>query len=213
MRTDETSIPGRIAMQPETRVEQSLLSEMFVRLQALSDAPDHPTKIGTELVFYTLDLAGYSDLDLELADEAGIDIDDHGKIDPEPGSRALVVIYDQDAHKETGDSDGNATKEDANSDNTLEGNGDLEETPDVGDLEPVDDGDEQEKAEFHLPEGLLEVMETEISKEEPDYDTLVSAAKECQEHGINIAANLSTEKFVEEFDDLLDKSVSADMPA
>jgi len=94
MITDETDTT--IALQPETEVEQALLSELFTRLNNIADAPGHPEKIGSKLVYYTLDVDNY-DLDLSLWREAECGVDEHGRLSPEPGSRALLVHHGADA--------------------------------------------------------------------------------------------------------------------
>lgn len=92
MKTDETTHDSRIAIQPTTALEQELLAQLFVRLKQITDAPPKPDHVGTELVHYTLDLQEY-DLDHDLWDETGVKVTETGQLDPQPGSRALVVLH------------------------------------------------------------------------------------------------------------------------
>lgn len=91
MKTDQSE--EVVALQPESEIEQSLLKELFTRLTALTDAPPHPSKVGDELVYYTLDVTEYDDLDHDLFEDADCSVNEHGQLDPDPGSRALVVTY------------------------------------------------------------------------------------------------------------------------
>lgn len=91
MKTDET--PTQIAIQPETDLEQQLLAELFTRMNSIQqEVQAHPEKVGSTRVFYTLDIPEY-DLDEDLWDEAECGVNDHGQLDPEPGSRALVITH------------------------------------------------------------------------------------------------------------------------
>lgn len=107
MRTDENDT--RIAVQPETTIEQQLLSELFTRLNNLGhEAPAHPEKVGSTLCYYTLDTDEY-DVNADLAAEAECGVNEHGTLDPEPGSRVLIIV-----HNDAGDeaSDGAASQDD-----------------------------------------------------------------------------------------------------
>ena len=99
MRTDHTT-PGIVAVQPENEVEQQLVGALFTRLNNVVDAPAHPEKNGSRLCYYTLDLDGYPDLDHDLWSEADIGVTEGGLIDPDAGSRALVIVHDPDAAAE-----------------------------------------------------------------------------------------------------------------
>lgn len=105
METDQTSVPGRIALQPKTTVEQRVLGETFARMTNVSQMPEHPDYIGTEDVFYTLDLGEYDELDHGLWADAEVEANEYGRISPDPGSRALVLIHDPE------ESAGEATEE------------------------------------------------------------------------------------------------------
>jgi hypothetical protein len=105
MKTDETTYDTRIALQPETDLEQEILAETFTRLNNLADAPGHPEKVGSTVVFYTLNLQEYDELDHDLWMEADVVVSETGQLSPEPGSRALVVIHAEE------DGSGAATEE------------------------------------------------------------------------------------------------------
>jgi len=76
----DTSIPGRIVIQPETGVEQAVLHAMQDRLKGLV-VPD----TAALLAYFTADIIEYPGLDAELHDAA-----DYWK---EPGYRALVITW------------------------------------------------------------------------------------------------------------------------
>lgn len=103
MKSDENE--SRIALQPETAVEQALLSELFARLTEITDAPSHPEKIGNTLVFYTPDVGEYGGLDHDLWESAELRVNEHGMLDPEAGSRALVVVHTPEAAEESDEND------------------------------------------------------------------------------------------------------------
>lgn len=148
MITDET--PTTIALQPETVLEQQLLSELFTRLTNIGEAPSHPEKVGTTICYYTLDLSEY-ELDDDLFAKAECGVNEHGKIDPEPGSRALVVQHDEPEQPEE------STGEIQDPEPT--------ENPNVGDFTPK----EAEVAE--------ELVETDTPISELEYDELQEYAK------------------------------------
>lgn len=102
MKTDESET--RIVIQPESSVEQRVVSELFTRLNNIAEAaPSHPTKVGSTLAFYTLDLGDYDDLDHVLWADAECGVDANGRIDPDPGSRALVVVHSPEEQGEDDD--------------------------------------------------------------------------------------------------------------
>lgn len=99
MKTDETE--SIIALQPETDIEQRIVQELFTRLNNVQpDVQPHPTKVGSQRVYYTLDVPEY-DLDTDLWEEAECGVNEHGQLDPEPGSRALVVTHSAGAREPT----------------------------------------------------------------------------------------------------------------
>jgi hypothetical protein len=174
MRTHQNE--SRIALQPENEVEQSLLSELFTRLNNVSEAPEHPTKVGSRLCFYTLDIPMYDDLDQDLWEEAECDVNEHGRLDPEPGSRALVVVYNQGANE--------ASQEDV--DKAVQA---VEESPAGEDNEYAIDRDE-----------LLERVEDLVEQDDPEYSELQEAAKDASSMGFDIPANQRTEELVRELE-------------
>lgn len=103
MKTDENST--RIALQPETEVEQGLLAELFSRLNNVAEAPSHPEKVGSTVVYYTLDVDMYDDLDHGLWTDAECGVNENGRLDPEPGSRALIVVHGEDEEDEPSQED------------------------------------------------------------------------------------------------------------
>lgn len=98
MKSDENET--RIALQPETAVEQALLSELFARLTEITDAPSHPEKIGNTVVYYTPDVDEFDGLDHDLWESTELGVNEHGMLDPEAGSRALVVVHTPAAAEE-----------------------------------------------------------------------------------------------------------------
>ena len=170
MKTDET--PTSIALQPETEVEQALLSETFTRLTNLAEAPGHPEKVGSTLCYYTLDVDNY-DLDLDLWREAECGVNEHGKLDPEPGSRALVVVHSpEEAERE-------ASQEAV--DEAVESLSEGGESPTIADFSP-------EEAE--VAEELA--TDEDIAIGDLDYDELQEYAKR-----VGIAANQSADELRE----------------
>jgi len=140
METDETDTT--IALQPETEIEQSLLAELFTRLNNVAhDAPNHPSKVGSTMVYYTLDVPEYDGLDSDLWDEAECGVNEHGQLDPEPGSRALIVVHT----REEGEAGGEATQED------------VDEAVEM----MVEDAEEREVAEPPFDPGAKTVSELE----------------------------------------------------
>lgn len=175
MKTDESA--SRIALQPESEVEQALLAELFDRLVQMSDAPKHPQKVGSQLVFYTLDVDQYDGLDHDLWDDADCDINEHGQLDPEAGSRALVVIHDYEAEQPD------------------------EEAVDKA-VESLKEGsDEDNEYTVSVPEAFEEADRV-LSLEDPDYrEDLQEAAKMISTTGYDIPANLSSEELVAHIQD------------
>lgn len=184
MKTDETSSPGTIALQPETQIEQEIVIELFEKFVGEVQAPQHPDKIGSSLVFYETDLEQFDQLNHELANSADISVDDDGKLSPEPGSRALVVHHDPETAENywaSSDSD---------------------------DSEVVEDEDAQpgEEGAGILPTPLMEEMEEAIENPEPEYDNLQDIAKWLQENDVEIRANLSQEDFLLRFEEILEET-------
>lgn len=81
MKTDENE--ERIALQPETQLEQDLLGVLHTALE--DELPCH----------YTLDVPEYEDLDEDLWEYADCPATEEAGLQPEPGSRALVIIHSQ----------------------------------------------------------------------------------------------------------------------
>jgi len=174
MKTDESV--SRIALQPESTVEQAILSELFERLYALSEAPPHPEKVGSELVFYTTDLETYDDLDHDLWLESDVDVDEHGKLDPEPGSRALVVIHN--AQAEMADDE-------------------VDEA-----VESLKEGeDEDNEYTVSIEDAFFEAQRV-LELEDPDYrEDLQETAKMISTTGYDIPANQSADDLVDQIED------------
>lgn len=172
MRTHEDET--RIALQPETTVEQGLLLELFHRLQAIADAPSHPEKVGNTLVFYTLDVPEYDGLDHELWEEAECGVDEHGRLDPEPGSRALVVIH-------SGEPDVQVTQVPVNGQHPTE--------------QQVDDAVEAVKdADDDLAQAIADLEPLE----EADYGDVVDLSKQVNSTGLmEFPANKKQEELAE----------------
>lgn len=97
MKVDESSVEGHVAIQPETRIEQDLVSELFIRLEAISQASPHPDYHGTRTVYFSTDLSDFENLDLSAWADSHVRVNEHGRLDPEPGSRALVVAHTPNA--------------------------------------------------------------------------------------------------------------------
>jgi hypothetical protein len=185
MQTTETST--RIVIQPESDIEQRILSETFTRLTNLSEAAGHPTKMGTELVFYTLDLGVYDDLNHDLWEKADVAVDDHGRIDPDPGSRALVIVHGDETADET----------DETADETDEAVQTIKEAEVSDDNEYIRDAAEVVKR--------IEAMKP-LDREEVDYSShLQEMAKAASSTGmIDIPANQSREELIEDLETFVD---------
>lgn len=191
MRTHESD--ARIAIQPETDVEQSLVSELFTRLNNLGEnGGPHPEKVGSRLVFYTLDLAEYEDLDHGLWAEAECAVNSHGRLDPDPGSRALVVVHSPDALE--GDAEG-ADQDDV--DEALE-----EVAEEFGEDEEGQDEEDGED-EFDLDELMLRIEDL-VNQDDPDYGELQGAAMDLAMFNIDVKANQSTADLVADLGGVLD---------
>lgn len=192
MKTDETSYDDRIALQPETSLEQQILAETFVRLKALSNAPPHPNYLGTELCFYTLDVDMYDTLDHDLWNEADIRVDQNGKIDPDPGSRALVIIHDVTAVEERADVAETALEQPVENPTIPEDASDLEPADD-GDVEDaVDDVDDElqgDEDDVFTVNDICHTLEETLQQDDPGYDDLQHCAKMLQDIGFDIPAN------------------------
>lgn len=177
MRTHKSD--SRIALQPENEVEQSLVSELFARLNNITEAAEHPTNVGSRLVYYTLDLQMYDDLNLNLWGEAECGVDEHGRLDPSPGSRALVAIFDPE--KET------------------QADSEVEEA--VESVAEAESGDGNEytidRAEF------LSDVEAILEQDGPEYSELQEAAKKASSLGFDIPANQSTSALEAELETFL----------
>ena len=190
MKTDETDV--RIALQPETDVEQALLAELFTRLSNLSDAPEHPEKVGTEQVFYTLDVAEY-DLDGDLWERADCRVNQHGRLDPEPGSRALVVVHGEAPEPEPADDESShATQED------IEQAVEAVATAD-------EDGDDNEYTEDI--DDLLGDLDAAMPLDDSvEYEVLQDFAKRISTTGrMDIPANQSTDDLIDDIETFYDR--------
>jgi len=182
MKTDEGNV--RIAIQPESELEQALVAELFTRLTNVSEAPSHPERVGSTRVYYTLDIPEYEGLDHELWSNAECKVNANGQLDPEAGSRALVVVH-----------------------------GDPEPVEEHPDEPAVPEDVEGSEADLEaMEEGVQEVTVTEaamtvdsvLSMDDPDYnEDLQSAAKMVSdsEADFEIPANQSSEDIV---DDLIE---------
>jgi len=179
---ETTENDERIVLQPETELEQQLLAELFTRLNNVAEAPTHPTNVGSQLIYYTLDLGVYDDLNLDLWREAECGVDESGRLDPEAGSRALVVIHTQGDDESV--SEGEATQEQV--DEAVES------------LAEDNDGGENE----HNPSIAEMTGRIEGRKpldEDVDYDELQDLAKDASTTGLmDIPANQSTEDLIDE---------------
>lgn len=182
MKTDDNGT--RIALQPESQVEQELLAELFARLNNIAEAPNHPTKVGSRLVYYTLDIPEYPDLNQPLAEEASCDVNEDGRLDPEPGSRAMVVIYEPEVEHEADEPDQSAVDEA---------------------VEELSEGDERE--ETITTEEVAERIITErpLDSDSAEYDTVKSLARDANATGVtDIALNISHEEMVEALDEFVE---------
>lgn len=195
MRTDEGD--EIIALQPETEVEQSLLMETFQRLMNIADVPEHPQYIGKEVVYYTPDLSDFDDLDLDLWEEREVSVDANGRLNPEPGSRALVVVHSPPAAEpvEEPESDGNhATQEDIDTA-----------------VESLKDGKDEDN-EYTV--NSLDVAE-EIDRmldEDTDYRQLQAWAQDASTTGLmDIPANQSTDDLIEDLEAFVDVALAAEV--
>lgn len=202
MRTDETDT--RIALQPETAVEQSILAELFGRLDAISEAPPHPEKVGNRFVFYTLDMAEYGGLDHDLADGAECGVNEHGQLDPEPGSRALVVVHDPEAEMAEEQPAEEADVEDTG------GHATEEEIEDA--VEGLSEGEDEEN-DHTVDANRLASEIADADLEDTDYRQLQAWAKDASTTGLlDIPANQSTDGLIddlERFQELIDAPVEA----
>lgn len=221
MKTDETAT--KIAVQPETEVEQSLLAELFKRLAAISDAPDHPEKVGNQLVYYTLDMSEYDGLDHDLADEAECGVNEHGQLDPEPGSRALVIIHAPDAEfaeaadeaRDEADDAEEATSEEV--EEAVEASGDDGGHPTEDEIDEAVEGlqeGEDEDNEYTVdPANIVKEIKAADDLEEVDYRQLQAWAQDISTTGVmDIPANQSTEDLIDDisqFVEVADPEVSA----
>lgn len=212
MKTDQSTDEGRIALQPETPLEQSLVAELFTRLRALSDRPEHPDRVGNELVYYTPHVKKFEELNLDLATTAGISVTPNGQLDPDAGSRALVIIHDEEAATTAAEIPESVDNLEPATDVNVEDVSDepedqigseeaAEQLPELDESESDDEGGE---SGVELSTGLLARMESVCEQEDPDYGELQEIAKELQSEGIGIAANLSTDEFLAEFERLVD---------
>jgi len=188
MQTNESDT--QLALQPESEIEQAVLMELYEKLARQSEAPSHPEKIGTELVFFTLDIPEYPDLDADLWEDADCGVNEHGQLEPDPGSRALVIIYDEEAQSEA-----------------ISGGSDVEEET----QEAVDEAVEQlktghdENNEYSVSlEDAYNAAEDAIMSDDPDYnDDLQEAAKMASTVGDDIPANQSGEDIIDDLRDFI----------
>lgn len=175
MQTDESE--ASIALQPETETEQALLAELFTRLTNISEAPPHPTKLGNRLVFYTLDVDEYDGLNEDLWEEAECTVNDNGQLDPEPGSRALVVFPNGPPEQ---------------SDQPTE-----EEVDEA--VEAVKEADDGGNEFTEDPEELAKEVRAAEELEDVEYTTLQDLAKRASTVGpMDIPANQSTEDIIDD---------------
>lgn len=211
MKTDETTHDGRIALQPETVIEQDLLAELFGRLEHISQAPPHPDKVGTRTVFYTLDVPDYDELNHDLFSDADLDVDDHGRIDPDAGSRALVIVHDPSTLEGNNEADVGDLPEGVAEPDTDD---DMTAPDDVVDLEPVDDADQEEIEEEVEEVEREQVVETIKFVLEGDarYEELQGAAKEAQSLGYDVPGNLATDKLRNRLEEVVENE-SEEIPA
>lgn len=191
MNTHETE--AEIALQPETEVEQALLAELFTRLNNITEAASHPDKVGSVLVHYSLDVDWFDGLDHELAETADCRVNEHGKLDPEPGSRALIVVHgdqpDAEAEKELEEKTEEAVEEA------------------VEEVKEAEVSDENEYVE-DVEDVIERVYDANLDPDEADYDELQELAKDVSTTGIaDIPANQSTEDLCDALQDVLRATV------
>jgi hypothetical protein len=181
MKTDESTYSDRIVIQPETKLEQELLAELFERLTNITNIPEHPKKMGNQAVYYTpVDkdaLLSECDLNHDLGSDAEVTVNEHGQLAPEPGSRALVVITEAKVNGE-----GYAGAE-------TQGESDQE----------TEDGENL----VEIPPELFEDLAEEVRSEDHDYDELQDLAKRLQSNGVSVPANLSTDDLIDEFSNIV----------
>lgn len=174
MKTDESL--SRIVLQPETTVEQAILAEVFERLYMMSDSVPHPDKVGSELVYYETDLDKYDGLDHDLWLDTDIRVDENGKLDPEAGSRALVVVHNAEAEQADDDVDKA--------------------------VESLKEGEDEDNEYTVSIAEAVEEAERVLSLDDPDYrEDLQEAAKMISTTGYDIPANQSSDDLVEQIQD------------
>lgn len=230
MKTDETSRAGIIALQPESEIEQAVVSDLYQRLRAVTEAPEHPSRIGNQLVYYSPACHQYEHLDGDLCRNANIGVTPGGQLDPDPGSRCLVIVHDAERADEVGTVEPTESDDDDDMliiDEGTEVEQGSDELPDQAEVEAgehIDDppvskakdlldqmddeaaGESEDIGPDGLPAPLLGRVTAATGVDNPDYRALQEIALELQEHGVDISANLSTEELLERFEEIHDRN-------
>lgn len=180
MKTNETDTT--IAVQPESELEQALVAELYEKLVRQSDAPSHPDKVGSRLVYFTLDVDEYDDLNHDLWEEVECGVNENGQLAPEPGSRALVIVHDAQAQEEK-----------------------VSESATDEAVEQLKNGsDEDNEYTVSLGEAFENAREV-LMMDDPDYsDDIQEAAKMASTVGYDIPANQAGEDIISDLQDFIE---------